>query len=54
MAASNYMCCNNCGSKVFYDAMVDYPDDIKIVCLCESCSKEYKIKIEKVSEHENI
>jgi hypothetical protein len=46
MAYCDYAHCSICDCKVFYDAFIDYPEDIEMAVLCEECNKTHKINIE--------
>ncbi len=52
MAFCDYMLCEVCGSKVHYDAEVNYFDECGTmpVVLCADCAKTHRIVIEKIEE----
>lgn len=53
MAYRDYAHCSICDCKAFYDASVDYPEDIKIAILCEECAKTHEINI-KLLESQKV
>lgn len=50
MAVSNYKLCEVCKCKTFYDAMVDYPDNVLVMALCSACSETHIMKIEEIKD----
>ncbi len=57
MAGGDYVCCNDCGKRLFYDgemAVRDYMSEAK-TCLsvtCDHCVSKLKKKIEVLKKHD--
>ena len=45
MAMSDYMPCEQCDGKAYYDAGIEY-DDAAVYALCGECSNKYRMVIE--------
>lgn len=47
MAYCDYKHCFICECKTYYDAGLNYPDDLDLKVLCGECAKEYVLVCQK-------